>query len=76
MNEDLVWDLIVVSKEEFQARVDEAEHPYASPDTELYEDIMCFHYYDINGLYLGTLKASDDGTEYLIPEKVFEDEIH
>lgn len=67
---ELRIDLKIVSKEEFRERVNPDEvDMYGSIDTESGESEYIVHYHrELDGLYLGSVRATDDGTEYLVPD--------
>jgi hypothetical protein len=67
------WDLIEVSKEEFQARLDKFSNVESNMDTHSEDYTLQAHYTDPSGLYLGSICANDDGTVYLVPEAVYEE---
>lgn len=67
------WDLIEVSKEEFQARLDKFSNVESNMDTHSEEYTLQAHYTDPSGVYLGSICANDDGTVYLVPEAVYEE---
>lgn len=67
-------DLIEVSREEFLRRQEDEEHIIAELG-ECFEDedIVVTNYFTRESLYLGTIKIDDDGTHYLVPE-ILDDE--
>lgn len=67
------WDLIHVSKEEFQDFLDACENTYTSLDTHSDEYTLQAHYTDEYGRYIGSICSNDDGTVYLVPEVTYED---
>jgi len=68
----LVWDLVPVSKEEFQSRLDQVNHYDATMDLDTDDADIFTHYTDQDGLYLGSIKITDDGAEYLVADECSE----
>lgn len=69
------WDLLPVSREEFDRRLEDIENGYyATMDTDTDDEATFTHYTEkTTDAYLGSIKISEDGVEYLVPELVDEE---
>jgi len=63
------WDLIEVSREEFDRRREKEYNVIAQMGEIVDDDSICITHYSSDHVYIGSIKVTEDGVLYLVPEE-------